>query len=637
MATVCGLAYWYRNMSLPLTDVEGVVQATMSGTPVSWNRGLGYTADGLLCVTSVVDPTDTYIGGWRVSAQGRLVVSQSTPEGQPWDRNAGWPQDKNTGAIITQTGVPAPTEPRIAGVAIGPLGGVYMTEGGFIWSPIMLFTGGKAGAWYDPSQLDSMWQDYTGTTPVAVPGTVADTSNPVGLQLDLSQGGMDALGPELVGTPSYIEPVWTNNGGRSFTCNGSGYLVFEGGVAGKTYLIDCVATDVSAGTLVTNINHTWDFIASADGHTSTILVAVGEISFYGSGFVGTVTLSVREIPGNHMLQSTSSARPLMSARVNLLQYTEDFTNGYWINATATVTPNYGTAPDGTQTSTRLQFAGANLAILKANILSTATPAAASCYIKGTAGETLFFENNLATSNLVTLTGAWQQAIKADGNGTSVVIGTYGGATARDVEVWHPQFELGLDTTTYQRVTTDSDYDGDPAKFPYYLKFDGVDDYLSTAAIDLTGTDKVTVFGGIYKGASPEQIVVELSTNTGLTQGAWYVTQPYNAASVGSAGLGPLHVSVNNVAAYSASVFTLQAEISADFNSLRVNGVNGTDATGDQGTGNYGNWPLFIGARSGPSFQFNGNLYSLVIGGALYDAATILEAETWVAEKTGVTL
>jgi hypothetical protein len=169
----------------------------------------------------------------------------------------------------------------------------------------------------------------------------------------------------------------------------------------------------------------------------------------------------------------------MSARVNLLQYTEDFTNGYWSNATATVTPNYGTAPDGTQTSTRLQFAGANLAILKANILSPNAKHAASCWIKGPVGETLMLEASLATKF-----GHfdWRMAacnMSPDAAGQSFVIGTYGGATARDIEVWHPQFELGLDATDYQAVLGNgSTYATD---FPIAQLYDGVDDGMATAA------------------------------------------------------------------------------------------------------------------------------------------------------------
>lgn len=233
-------------MSLPLTDDNGVVQTIANGTPVSWNAGLGYDANGLLCVTSTTAATDVWINGWRRDAQGRLVVSQSTPEGQPFIYNAGWPTDKNTGAIITQQNVPAPTDPRIAGVAVGPLGGVYMTEGGFIWTPAALWpTGTEPGMWIDPSNLDASWADYTGTTPVSPPGTVADNINPVGLALDLRLGA--------------------------------------------TTLTD---------------------------------------------------------PGIHLLQATSTARPLLSARVNLLTYTENFSSFGWRNYNSGMTVTTGQVDPG---------------------------------------------------------------------------------------------------------------------------------------------------------------------------------------------------------------------------------------------------------------------------------------------------
>ena len=55
------------------------------------------------------------------------------------------------------------------------------------WSPLSLWPNGIAspGMWMSPLTLDSEWQDHFGTTPVAVPGTVPDTSNPVGLALDI--------------------------------------------------------------------------------------------------------------------------------------------------------------------------------------------------------------------------------------------------------------------------------------------------------------------------------------------------------------------------------------------------------------------------------------------------------------------
>ena len=68
------------------------------------------------------------------------------------------------------------------------------------WSPLALWPDGIAtpGMWISPRTLTSEWQDYTGTTPVATPGTVADSSNPVGLALDIRAGATEVLGPELV-------------------------------------------------------------------------------------------------------------------------------------------------------------------------------------------------------------------------------------------------------------------------------------------------------------------------------------------------------------------------------------------------------------------------------------------------------
>ena len=61
------------------------------------------------------------------------------------------------------------------------------------WSPAALWpTGTEPGMWIDPSNLVSQWRDSTGTTPVAPPGTVADSSNPVGLALDLRLGAPDS-------------------------------------------------------------------------------------------------------------------------------------------------------------------------------------------------------------------------------------------------------------------------------------------------------------------------------------------------------------------------------------------------------------------------------------------------------------
>lgn len=61
---------------------------------------------------------------------------------------------------------------------------IYGGSAGF--SPLSLFAGGEQGAWYDPSDLSTMFQDSTGTTPVTAAG------QPVGKILDKSGRGNHA-------------------------------------------------------------------------------------------------------------------------------------------------------------------------------------------------------------------------------------------------------------------------------------------------------------------------------------------------------------------------------------------------------------------------------------------------------------
>ena len=176
---------------------------------------------------------------------------------------------------------------------------------------------------------------------------------------------------------------------------------------------------------------------------------------------------------------------------------------------------------------------------------------------------------------------------------------------------------------------------------HYLAFDGVDDYLSTAAIDLTGTDKVTVFVGTKKisDAANYSMIASFSENSGAYLGTFALMAPYLSVfknySWTSKGTSEATIHLSEFAGPDLCVITAIGDISAPFASLSRNGTTPVTSAATQGTGNYGSWPLYIGGRG--ELFFNGNIYSLIIGGALYDAATVIEAEAWVAEKTGVTL
>lgn len=68
--------------------------------------------------------------------------------------------------------------------------------------------------------------------------------------------------------------------------------------------------------------------------------------------------------------------------------------------------------------------------------------------------------------------------------------------------------------------------------------------------------------------------------------------------------------------------------------MRANQGSFVQSVATQGTGNFGNYPLYIGARAGTSLFLDGHLYSLIVRGAQSTAAEIAAAEAYVNSKTG---
>lgn len=81
---------------------------------------------------------------------------------------------------------------EVAGQTVWPTGGPAPS-----WSPIEMFSGGVPGAWYDPSDLSTLFQDTGGTTPVTA------TGQPVGLMLDKSGNGNHIAQAASVSRPTY--------------------------------------------------------------------------------------------------------------------------------------------------------------------------------------------------------------------------------------------------------------------------------------------------------------------------------------------------------------------------------------------------------------------------------------------------
>jgi len=182
-----------------------------------------------------------------------------------------------------------------------------------------------------------------------------------------------------------------------------------------------------------------------------------------------------------------------------------------------------------------------------------------------------------------------------------------------------------------------------ANSKYYLEFDGVDDSLSTAAIDFTSTYKMSMFSGVYNNNDSVGTILQLSS-VESDPGSLFLRAPGHAASTyGFAATGSVaQLSFLTPASYPSpalsvlyagyDLFPDNGVISYKVNSSAETTVN----TVTTGTSVFANRPLYIGSRSSSIF-LNGRIYSLIVLGRLATTQEITDTEQWVAEKTGVTL
>jgi len=174
----------------------------------------------------------------------------------------------------------------------------------------------------------------------------------------------------------------------------------------------------------------------------------------------------------------------------------------------------------------------------------------------------------------------------------------------------------------------------------WLAFDGVGDTMATAAIDFTGTDKVSIFTGTQKDDNSTRMVAELSSTFVGNEGSFFMltSLTYGSTSRGDASVSSnQRVDTNTVSGANTSVITALSDIPADSTIIRRNGSQEGESTGDKGAGNFGNYPLYIGSRNNSSLFLNGKLYGLIIPGKLASAGEIASTEAYMASKTGVTL
>jgi len=535
------------------------------------------------------------------------------------------------------------------------------------FSPYSLFKAGEQGVWYDPSDLTTLYQDAAGTIPVTA------VEQPVGLMLDKSKGLV--LGPELVTNGDFSNGDTGWSAGYSTLSVSGGFLVITNtGVnngnaqqaistsPGKTYKLTCdfvrgtsLRVYLQVGTTPAAFNLGYDTKTTASGTLQVIFMATGTTSHIsahnGEASVGTTNsfdnISVRELPGNHATQTTSTSRPVLSARVNLLTKTEQFDDAVWLLfASATKS---GSSPCSIAFST--EATSQVYQVLPANSVSSSYKIRIEA--RSTTNKKFRFKLYDGTTDEytgdITTTSSWAEysftfnARTLGGVGRNIAITNESAGGVGTIEVRYIDLRVandGIGIPAYQRVNTATDYD--TAGFPHYLRFDGVDDFLVTNSISFTATDKMTVFAGVRKldDSGHAQVILDQYTS-GLAYDFGVVSLVSWVQSIGvkyrfeSRGTLSARADTTNIA-YSAPVTSIivgAGGISGDQAILRINGAQVASSTADQGTGNYGNYRLYIGARAGTSLFFNGRLNQLIIRGATSTPAQITNTENYINSKT----
>jgi hypothetical protein len=542
----------------------------------------------------------------------------------------------------------------------------------------------------------TLYQDVAGTIPVTGPTNLAGNASTVALMLDKSRGL--TLGTELVtngdfsgGTTGWLfEAGWAIASGVATGTATGGFLYQNTGsiAQGKYYDFTFTVTNFAGGSIQPFVGSSPVFgtAASSNGtFTRRIFLSAssGQLGLKGASFTGSIdNISIKEIQGFHATQATAASRPIygvvpQGGRRNLLEYTDQLDNAYWIKNNITVSANATTSPDGTNTADLIYATATSTTALVSKILSTSSSRQTQNWYVKAAGRSIVWMSldggaDITYFNLAT------QAVTPSGNHNAVItplandwfdisisnkvatgyswVGTIGicdvvGSPAvvvngtNGIYVTGGQRELSATATARQRVTTT--YDVTEAGVPScsYLFFDGGSDSMATGNIDFTATDKMTVWAGVRKNSDASAgVVAELSVSVSTNNGSFLIDAPDIPASQDYGfyvkGTSISEAQANGFPAPDTAVLAMQGDIAASSDRIRArrNGSQvGTSGAASLGTGNFGNYPLYIGARAGTGTFFNGNLFGLVVRGAASTTAQITATEAWLAPKTGVTL
>lgn len=502
-----------------------------------------------------------------------------------------------------------------------------------------IFANGEQGFAYDPNDLTTLFQDAAGTIPVT------STGQPVGLVLDKSKGLK--LGVELFNqfNSTLNSTLSQNTLPCVVTSTVSGGVfgvaaanIFQVGIYKIEFTWSGNSNQAEMGVQLPNGNNL-SLGTGVTGSFSKVMnfTSTGSFSITKSapqvGQTFTVSaVSIKKIDGNHAYQTVSASRPIL--RQTPILGAELVTNG-----------NFATDVSG--------WAGGNGGVISKSLNGMKITSS-------TSANTQASQRALTLANKVVVVSA--KFMNKVSTGAALVAlwssptGTIGSSVApasavEGVLSFTVQVPNGFSGDLILQVN--NSVAGNSVEFSdvsvkeitgyrtgqNYLEFDGVDDFLQTSAVDFTATDEVSLFAGVRKlrGAATE-IILELSANTNLNNGTFHMSLPQPVGGVQVASRGTALSLVPTAALLSPINLVISGgcSITPPLNYVSANG-NKFSSAANQGSGNYGNYPLYIGRRAGISLPFSGNLYGLIGVGRLTTGGETLAVERELAKQTGVVL
>lgn len=188
-------------------------------------------------------------------------------------------------------------------------------QAGGVWTPAELFAASEVGAWYDPSDISTLWKDTAGTDPVTTLGDAV-------ARIDDKSGN----GKHLLQSTSGSRPLWQQDG------SGFYYLDFDGTDDFMTASsFDMSSTDklnVFAGIRkfdgAASVNDYGAFASLATWNSSGTFLICGKSNVAGSYYAGSCgTAAIDLEPTGYTSPQTAVVRmvadisaPLLTLHVN---------------------------------------------------------------------------------------------------------------------------------------------------------------------------------------------------------------------------------------------------------------------------------------------------------------------------------